>query len=278
MYNQHLCRHFPPYHTEALISTDGLTFDSRDDEEYSDPVTLDTIQDPVVVVGAKPMMVYEKKSINKWLSQGNTDPLTRVSYGSNFQLKPVIDLNPNRIYSQYSSFHDRIDSFIQFVKNKYNHTFIYQKSTNWITQNTRLTISIPDEFANSLFSKLIVTFDAQRNRYKVKHMHWSKTYPGNRIPYWEANDDRWSGEGQEVEFNNLSNLFEYIDNHIQNTLEEIRNPRVVPCIIPVNPAIRIERERLERQERLNQRQREFTQTDIFENVSSKRSKKKKVNN
>jgi hypothetical protein len=295
MYNPHLYHHYlQPCRTDTLISTDGLTFDSREDEEYSDPVTLDTINDPVVVAGANPMMVYERESIDRWLRSGKTDPLTRASYPRPFALKPVVDLNPSRAYSHYSSFHDRIDPFIKFVKDKYNHTFIYEESIDRVTGNKQLTIAIPNILANRLFSKLIVTFDGQRNLYIAKHMNWSKTYPGNRTPRWEANDDFWSDEGQEIEFEHLSNLFEYIDDHMKYTLSELQNPRDVPCIIPEHPEIRMERERNERiererlekqrldaetlrmrQERLNQRHREFLQTDIFASASSKRPRKKK---
>ena len=292
MYNQHLCHHSRPYHTEVCFSTDGLTFDSRDDLEYVDATTLETIQDPVVIEGAERMRIYERAGIERWLDTNHTDPFTRQVFSENYALKPVIDLNPGRRYDHYESFNDRIDSFIQFIENKYNHTFIYQDSIDRTTGNRQLTIAIPNLLANMRFSKLIVTFDGRRNLYIAKHMNWSKTYPGNRIPYWEDTNDFWSNEGQETEFENLSNLFVYIDNHMINTLEELRNPSDVPCIIPPNPAIRRaqerlrieyernqrdERERLEtlrlRQERLNTRQREIVQFDMFAGASSKRSKK-----
>jgi len=290
MYNQ--CHHSQPYHTEVCFSTDGLTFDSRDDLDYVDPTTLETIEDPVVIEGADRMRIYEREGIERWLDTNHTDPLTRQVFSGNYVLKPVIDLNPGRRYDHYLSFNDRIDSFIQFIKNKYNSTFIYRDSIDRTTGNRQLTIAIPDHLANMLFSKLIVTFDWRRNLYIAKHMNWSKTYPGNRIPYWEVTHDFWSDEGQETEFQDLSNLFVYIDNHMINTLEELRNPSNVPCIIPPNPAIRreqerneqIERERLEKQrldaetlrlrlEHLNQRQRDAIKFDMFAGPSSKKSRK-----
>ncbi len=72
--------------TKTWFSANGEEFDSRDyDGDGKDYISFGEITNPVVIEGSdKPMRVYERSSIERWLQTKPVDPYTKQDFSGGY--------------------------------------------------------------------------------------------------------------------------------------------------------------------------------------------------